>query len=231
MITERTYHGLNLAISSCGKDRVCYFFLPEGLKADGKLYLEEAADKYQCTMVAISGMNWNRDMTPWPADGVFKKEKPFEGKSSQFLKELKEDYFRSIEESLSMRNPERYAVGISLSGLFLIWSLWEADLFNGVASLSGSLWYDNFVDWAKENKPVSNTIKIHLSLGDKEKNTRNQRVAIVEDATNEIADILKNYGYTVDSVVIEGTHFSPIIPRMEKALESIFSISQQVPLA
>ena len=59
-----------------------------------------------------------------------------------------------------------------------------------------------------------------------EENTRNQRVAIVEDATNEIADILKNYGYTVDSVIIEGTHFSPIIPRMEKALESIFSISQ-----
>ena len=37
------------------------------------------------TLAAVSGLEWNSEMTPWPMPALFKKELPFEGGAYEYL--------------------------------------------------------------------------------------------------------------------------------------------------
>lgn len=207
-------------IARANSDRVCYLLLPEGLKSDGVALLESVAERYRCSMVVVSGYAWNDALTPWPAPGVFKDKKPFGGKARDFLKSFREEYNRDIEQSLGISHPQRYLVGISLSGLFAIWSLTQVPDLQAVAVISPSLWYDNFTSWL-ETTPVASKAKVHISLGDREKNSKDPRMSTVQDCTDKTVAILRSQGLEVDYRLFDGTHFSPIVPRLETALAAI----------
>lgn len=206
-------------VKSC---RVCYFLMPEGLKSEGLKFLENAAEQYQCSMVVISGFNWNDALSPWPAPGVFRDKKPFGGKSKEFLKALRGEYCLDIEQALGVINAERYLVGVSLSGLFAIWALTQTSVLKGVAAISPSLWYDNFVEWFRSAELIGETRKVHISLGGREKNSKEPRMATVESCTEEIVKILSEKGITLDYQLVPGTHFSEITPKIDSALASLF---------
>lgn len=224
MIQSRAYHGLQFTIARFSSDKVCYILLPEGLKEDGISWMEKAADEFGCNIIVISGMDWNNDLTPWPAKGIFKKEKDFGGKAPLFLKNLKEDLLVNIENSIGVSKPERALVGISLSGLFAIWASTQTDKFPLIGSVSGSLWYDDFVERFSQMAINSSVRKIFISLGDKEKNSKEPRMAAVERATEEVVANIKSKGIQVEFVLDNGTHFSPIIPRLQAALNSLYSL-------
>ena len=62
-----------------------------------------------------------------------------------------------------------------------------------------------------------------MLLGEKEKLAKDKRMATVEERTNAASDILK--GKTQADVMFEladGTHFSPIMPRLERAFEVVY---------
>lgn len=228
MIFSRTYHGLELTVAQPGPEpdgRICYLLLPEGLKDDGTSFLEHAAADHGVTMVAVTGINWNDDLTPWIADGVFKKAKPFGGRADIFLRNLQEDVFPAVENLLGFHKAERYLVGISLSGLFAVWSCFKTDVFCGIASISGSLWYDGFASWASEHvgslRPVG---RIFISLGDREKRSKDKRMSTVEDATRQVVSVIQEACRDQASAVTflleeDTTHFSPLLPRLELALK------------
>lgn len=230
MIETRTYHGITLDIVRSTPDRICYILLPEGLKDDGRIWMEDAAGRYGISLVVMSGMNWNDDLTPWSADGVFRKSKPFGGRAELFLKDLRDDYFPNIESILGIRNPERYLIGISLSGLFAVWSVFKCDLFDAVASISGSLWYDGFASWTEGRKLSERVVKVFISLGDREKKSKDRRMSTVEDETLRTVENLKGKGASVEFILEENTtHFSPVVPRLEKALTSLSEVTKIAP--
>ena len=70
-------------------NKVCYMILPEGIREDLSDELKHLSERYAVSIVVISEVNWNNDLTPWPAEGVFKKAKPFGGKSASFLDQMK----------------------------------------------------------------------------------------------------------------------------------------------
>ena len=227
MIETITYHGTLLDIVKSTTDRICYILLPEGLKDDGHMWMEDAAGRYGITLVVISGMNWNDDLTPWSADGVFRKSKTFGGRAELFLKNLRDDYFPNIESTIGIRNPERYLIGISLSGLFAVWSVFKCDLFDAVASISGSLWYDGFASWTEGQKLSERLRKVSVFLGDREKKSKDKRMSTVEDETLRSVEIMRRKGASVEFVLEENTtHFSPVVPRLEKALVSLTKVDE-----
>ena len=57
-----------------------------------------------------------------------------------------------------------------------------------------------------------------FSLGDKEKEGKNRRLASVEESTLEAVDLLKSVGKDVFFEYNEGNHFGPLIERIEKAI-------------
>ena len=220
MITSRTYHALHLDIAAYPSERICYVILPEKLKESEHTWLESMAAGHEANFVVISGMNWDEDLTPWKAPGL--KGGEFAGKAQYFLEMLKADLFFNLEISLQMKKAERSIVGVSLSGLFAVWASLSMPLFSSVGSVSGSLWYDGFLEWMKENTDTA-TGRYYFSLGNKEKDGKNRRLASVEESTLEAVDLLKSVGKDVTFEYNEGNHFGPLIERIEKAINGIYS--------
>ena len=177
------------------------------------------ADTMSANMVVISGLDWDSDLTPWKAPGL--KTGDFAGKAQTFLDILIGDLVVSIENSLRINRPERFICGVSLSGLFALWASCKNDMFKGVASVSGSFWYDGFKEWISENRP--NAEIFYLSLGEKEKESKNPRLASIDEVTKHIYGLLNTVGADVHVEYNEGNHFGPLIERIEKAITSILS--------
>ena len=81
--------------------------LPEGVKEDLSEGLERLAEKYGVSIVVINDVNWNDDLTPWPAEGVFKKAKPFRGQATAFLDKLTREIIPEAEENMAVEVTER----------------------------------------------------------------------------------------------------------------------------
>ena len=219
MITSRTYHALHLDIASYESDRICYVILPEKLKESELPWLESMAMTHHANFVVISGIDWEGDLTPWKAQGL--KSGEFAGKAKYFIDMLKADLFFNLEISLKIAKAERSIVGVSLSGLFALWASLSCSMFQSIGSVSGSLWYDGFLEWMKSNLETA-TQRYYFSLGDKEKDGKNKRLASVAQATLQAADLLKSAGKEVTFEYNEGNHFGPLIERIEKAITGIY---------
>ena len=199
--------------------------LPEGIKENPSVGLEVLSERHGVSIVIIEDVNWNDDLTPWPAEGVFKKAKPFGGRATVFLDKLTREIIPEAEKQLAVENPERTILGVSLSGLFAVWSAFNTDAFTAIISISGSLWYDDFVDWMKENAPSPSIKKVCMLLGEKEKYAKEKRMMTVEERTIAAANILKEKSCAdVVFELVEGTHFSPILPRLERAFDIMMSL-------
>ena len=206
-------------------NKICYMILPQGIREDLDNGLEKLAERHGVSIVVINDVNWNDDLTPWPAEGVFKKAKPFGGHAAESLDKLTRDIIPEAEKHLGKEMPERTNLGVSLSGLFAVWSAFNTDAFTNIISISGSLWYDGFVDWMKHNTPSPEIRKVCMLLGEKEKFAKEKRMSTVEECTRVIADILKEKTQaTVSFELVEGTHFSPIMPRLERAFEVVYGL-------
>ena len=196
--------------------------LPEGIKENLSDGLKELSEKYGVSIVVIEDVNWNDDMTPWAAEGVFKKAKPFGGRATSFLDKLTNEIIPKTEKNLGVEDAERTIMGVSLSGLFAVWAGFNTDVFTNIINISGSLWYVGFTEWMNEHAPSPKLKKVCVLLGEKEKNAKDKRMATVEEKTLSAANILKSKSQAaVLFELVEGTHFSPILPRLERAFEVV----------
>lgn len=222
MMTSRTYHSLHLDIVSFDSSSIIYILLPHRLPAEELTAIEELSTRFETNIVAISEMDWNNEMTPWKAPAV--KEGEFGGRASQFLDRLKGDIFFNLESSLQIRNPKRYLIGLSLAGLFSVWAGIMKPLFEGVASISGSFWYDGFAEWLLKQEELQ-CVRFYISMGEKEKETKVKRFANIEEDTMKVVETLMLKGAEVAFEVTEGGHNSPVVPRIEKSAVSLFEKS------
>lgn len=218
MATSRIYHSLHLDISRNGSESICYILLPEKLKESEKPWLDRMAEEFQSNFVVVSGIDWENDLTPWKASGI--KGGSFGGNARQFIDILKGDFF-NIENSMQLNRQKRYIVGVSLSGLFAVWSTAVLPLFEAVGSVSGSLWYDGFAEWFR-NAGEYFCDRYYLSLGEKEKSGWNKRLSSVDECTHSVVEHLKASDKEVIFEYNEGNHFGPLLERVEKAVRGIF---------
>ena len=196
--------------------------LPEGIREDLDVGLKKLSEKHGVSIVVIPDVNWNDDLTPWPAEGVFKKAKPFGGQAALFLNKLTNEIIPEAEKSLGIEDAERTIMGVSLSGLFAVWACFNTNAFTNVISIAGSLWYDGFIEWMEKQTPSPQLKKVCMLLGEKEKNAKDKRMATVEERTRAAVEILKSISQAaVTFELVEGTHFSPILPRLERAFEVV----------
>lgn len=218
-MTSRTYHSLHLDIVSFDSSSIIYILLPHRLPAEELTAIEELSTRFETNIVTISEMDWNNDMTPWKSPAV--KEGEFGGRASQFLDRLKGDIFFNLESSLQIRNPKRYLIGLSLAGLFSVWAGIMKPLFEGIASISGSFWYDGFAEWILKQEDLK-CVRFYVSMGEKEKETKVKRFANIEEDTMKVVETLMLKGAEVTFEVTEGGHNSPVLPRIEKSVVSLF---------
>ena len=176
-------------------------------------------------LAAISGVDWNRDLSPWPAPKVFRGGGDFGGEGPAFLDMLTGQIIPSVEAQLGISPVSRAVVGYSLAGLFALWSVFQTNVFDGAASVSGSLWFDGFIDYMKSSAPPSDLRRIYLSLGDREKNARNQRMAAVEDCTRRAAELLREWNIPVMFEMNPGGHFQNIPDRIARGINQLMEFT------
>ncbi len=222
MLQTRIYHSLQFDIASAESDVLCYILMPELPSKDSLKWLESMAERFRCNLVFVSGFDWDDSFSPWPSEGL-KKGEWFKGGAGMTLLGLITDYFPFLEASFKITVSRLVLVGISLSGLFALWAAHKSDAFSEVASVSGSLWYDGFPEWVAKHTVSSSVRKVYLSLGEREKNTMNARVAKVEDATRDVAGTIASQQIPVVFELNPGSHFSAPLPRLEQALAALFA--------
>ena len=168
------------------------------------------------SLAVISDIDWNRDLSPWPAKAVFKGEPDFEGRANEHLADLTVSVIPEILSSLPARPVSIYIAGYSLAGLFALYSLYECDIFDGAASCSGSLWYPDFTSFAMTHR--INAQRVYLSLGSKESRTKNPVMATVENNTGVIYRHLKDKGLATVFELNEGGHFTEPVLRTARGI-------------
>ena len=173
------------------------------------------------SLLEVCGMDWNRDLSPWEAPAVFKGDSPFGGKADDYLKELTESVIPSAVSDLGAAPSAVYIAGYSLAGLFAVYSLFQTPVFSGAASVSGSMWFPGFIDFASSHDLAAKPSKVYLSLGDREAKTRNPIMATVQDNTEKMARLFRERGIDVTYELNPGNHFQEPGLRMAKGIAAI----------
>lgn len=149
---------------------------------------------------------WNHYLSPWNSPSLYHSEPPFDGGADEFLSLLEKSV---IPEALRLVKGRPSYIGISgysLAGLFSLYAVCKSDSFDRAASMSGSLWFPQFVDFFK-NAFKRKTSKIYLSLGDKESSVRNSTLRTVKDKTLELYETVKEQGIECIFESNPGNHF------------------------
>ncbi|MCM1254812.1 MAG: alpha/beta hydrolase-fold protein [Duncaniella sp.] len=203
-----------------GYDRIAYIVYPMDVLQD---WIVPTARKYNVSIVVITNIDWNNDLTPWPAPGEAKGCPDFNGRAPEFLKTLTESVIPEIDRRYSLpENIERTLVGVSLSGLFTLWQWALNDTFKNIATLSGSYWYDDFELWIFRQSFAGKKGKCYMLLGNDEPNSNTQAYRKVGVCTENIVGYLRRQGVDITYDIVPGNHFQYGIERLNKAFRNLF---------
>ena len=164
--------------------------------------------------VSIKVEDWNRYLSPYRAENPFRKGDYFSGDADTLLASICNELICIVEKDEEVK--ERYLVGYSMGGLFSLYASSISDLWKGVGSVSGSLWYEKFDDYLSSH-PLK-IEKVYLSLGRKEKESRNKVLKTVEEKTKAIYETIEKEGIECSFSLQEGGHFQDEEKRIREAI-------------
>ena len=200
---------------------ICYIPMLEGQSGEVGKWAAKASERFGVPVVLLPQADWNNDLTPWPAGPIFKKGKPFGGGAKAYLQRLETAILPDIEAQMGLEDPERWLIGVSLSGLFAVWAAAESNLFTRIAAISGSFWYDGFTEWLEGRPDMGDLKSAYLSLGNTEADTKNPHLKSIATQTESVTRILREKGVPTVFEWNDGSHFAPVVPRLEKALKAL----------
>lgn len=177
---------------------ICYFFMAE------RVNIEPVEG---VRLVMIYPYDWNYCMTPWK---YHDKNMGKTGGGEEFL-----SWFES--EIYDEKYQGQYIGGYSLGGLFALYAVCEKDLFDGVMSVSGSLWYPGALEYFNGKSIGKRIGKIYMSLGDKEaltKNAEREKVGINTEMLVKVFGETKEVFFEYNN----GGHFTDIDRRITKSI-------------
>ncbi len=190
---------------------------------DGKTVMEtvEKLGGKNINLLCISNLDWDSDMTPWYCPPISPKDSPCAGGADKYLGLLLEKIIPKTKEILNGEPSHLSIAGYSLAGLFALYALYKTDVFDRVASMSGSLWFPNFKEYIFSHEMRRKPKMLYLSLGDKEAKTGNQYIMTVQENTESIVEHYKSIGIDVIWEMNTGNHFKDAALRSAKGILAI----------
>ena len=166
-----------------------------------------------CRPFALCGfgpVDWDHDYAPWPLETPGGRRFG-DGADALFI--FAQSIFLPAAKAKFACSGECCVVGYSLGGLAALYAAGLGE-WAGCGSCSGSTWYPGFTDWIKDHPP---RCPVYLSLGGKEKNTRDPLMARVEECNKAIYDFLCPRVPTT-FVHEPGGHFKAVEQRLANAI-------------
>jgi predicted alpha/beta superfamily hydrolase len=163
-------------------------------------------------LVLISDVDWDEDLSPWPAGKVISSDDHFEGRAQEHLQWILEKVVPIAPQG------HRIMAGYSMAGLFALYVPFISDQFEAIASASGSVWYPQFYDYVVSHKPLMNPSAVYLSIGDRESISKNRYLQRTVEITRQIYEHFKALGMNTCFELNQGNHFKDYELRLAKAI-------------
>lgn len=216
----------DLSTEDCGVQ----LLIPQGQGPFSVLYLEDGKellplvqpfvpDDLPLILAALDPACRDDAYTPWPAPPLFRSAAPFGGQAERHAQTLQHIH-AEVAANFPLTGKEGH-LGISLSGLFVLWHLHQKGAFCACASISGSLWYQGFAEWAMSHPPGREKADIFLSLGRGESKGRNPVLRTVDQRTQELYHFyLQRYGTEHAALsYTDGGHTAHMEERVGRAVQ------------
>lgn len=212
--------GFNYAFRKGGGDDACIYYIGVAQQFDG---LARALAGLSCDTVLIVIDNWDDDLTPWPAPGLYQGDADFRGLAAETLGRLVGEAVPAIEGDAGVAPTRRAIAGYSLGGLFSLYAFANNRTFDAVASMSGSFWYPGWVDYLHGLKSHPTEGFAYLSLGDRERAAREPILHSVQANTEATVGILNGWGVKTQWRLVPGNHFQHADQRVRDGLAALAS--------
>lgn len=172
-------------------------------------------------LLSIGNLQWDHDMSPWYCEPIMKGDAPCTGGALAYLDLL---VSRILPEALDkVQGTPAYTgiAGYSLAGLFALYAMYQTDVFDRVATMSGSFWFPGFKNYVFTHTMKRKPEKVYLSLGDKEARTGNKVLNTVQSNTEEIVEYLRRQSMKVEWELNPGNHFQQAALRSAKGIAAL----------
>lgn len=223
MIKKNKIAGFDCVMATCPEsEKTVYMIYPQVAGFEEQWLQNQAIqNKVSLVMVYIPLQQWNNDLTPWPEppEATGKGFTPFGGDAPEFLKTLVGKILPECEKEIPTK--ERILMGVSLAGLFTLWQWLDNDVFHSIACLSGSFWYEGFIDWFDKHPIPAKAGAAYFLLGVDEPKAKVKAYQTVGVNTQRIVERLEASGIDTHFDRVPGNHLSNALPRAEKALNYI----------
>lgn len=177
------------------------------------------ADRASFAILCVTDADWDHDLSPWPAKRAFKGGNDFSGNAEIFLKILTDDLLPAAKEKTG-HLPTAIA-GYSLAGLFSLWSLTKTNAFSAASCMSGSLWFDGFLEYMESHPYIGKPFFLYFSLGDRERFTKHPRFYTCWENMMRIKAMAENSGIASVYVEHKGNHFADVPVRIAAGLKAL----------
>lgn len=117
----------------------------------------------------------------------------------------------------------RGIVGYSLAGLFALYAIYRTDIFSRVGSISRSLWFPGWKEYALTHEPKRPPDCVYFSLGDKESKTRNSILRSVQQDTEDICGFYRAMGVDTVFQLNPGNHYDRAAERTAAGITWLLS--------
>jgi predicted alpha/beta superfamily hydrolase len=189
---------------------------------DNEVVVIQSLTNKSFTLVAFEIKDWQSELTPWTVPAVFGKV-PFGDGAVATLSFIKDILILQLEQmQLFDKDKIKCALGgYSLAGFFALWSTYQTRIFDGIAAVSPSVWYPQWMEYAEKNRPLSTSV--YLSLGDKEEKTKNPTMAQVGNCIRKQQELLTAQGISTILEWNPGNHFQHSDERTAKGFAWIMN--------
>ncbi|VEH03002.1 Predicted hydrolase of the alpha/beta superfamily [Slackia heliotrinireducens] len=176
-----------------------------------------------CSLLVVGNLRWDHDMTPWHCPPLSEDDTPCTGGAKDYLELLLGRIIPEARQTIGGSPAYTAIAGYSLAGLFAIWSMYQCGEFARVASMSGSLWFPDFVEYATARRTVRTPERLYLSLGDEEARTNNALLSTVADRNVALAKHYRRQGIDVTYELNPGDHYQDAALRSAKGIKAILA--------
>lgn len=199
------------------RDAPCPLVVLNTVNGEGQA-VYDAVGSSDITLMAVDGLSWNDDLSPWAVPAVFRNGEPFGGLADSYIGDLVSSLIPDAVREYSLRPSCMIIAGYSLAGLFAVYSAYRTDMFSRIVSVSGSLWFPGFLEYALSNSMKADPEKVYLSLGDREARTVNPVMKTVQDNTERLHEHFLSLGISSEYELNPGNHFQDAVLRMAKGI-------------
>lgn len=183
--------------------------------------IEPLAGLLACNVVTVPIGSWGATLTPWPAPALYRGEDDYAGQADQTLEWLVGEAMPAAEASAHLTPAARAIVGYSLAGLFSLYAFAHDSRFAAVGCLSGSLWYDGWLEHLEGLALPASGRYAFFSLGTKERRGPQPRLKQVQERTEACVELLRRRGVQADLVMNPGGHLTHINERIQAGLVAL----------